>query len=338
LINGCIVGIGTGWSCSVPCYNPIDLIASVKSWLNSDGNVLLEEEGTTVSLLPAIDPWYRGYTGKIESCGDSKYTSWGNIIEEKKTKVVNELPIGMWTDNFKEYLDDLLEEKVIQKVKNYSTPKHIRFVITESADGLLCDLKNLKLYKYIYTSNMVLFDSNGKITKYNNVDEIINEFCKVRLVYYSKRKNYMIQNLEHDIKFLGNKKRFLEEIMKGDIKLFDDAGKTRKSRKTLDIFKDLEKRGYDKEVKVDKDVKEDEDEIDEKSNGYDYLLRLQFRSITEEKINKLKNDIDSKIKIRDSLSNTTEKQMWIQDLDEFEKAYVKWLKDVEKEIVKTNKK
>ena len=338
LINGCIVGIGTGWSCSVPCYNPIDLIASVKSWLNSDGNVLLEEEGTTVSLLPAIDPWYRGYTGKIESCGDSKYTSWGNIIEEKKTKVVNELPIGMWTDNFKEYLDDLLEEKVIQKVKNYSTPKHVRFVITESDDGLLCDLKNLKLYKYIYTSNMVLFDSNGKITKYNNVDEIINEFCKVRLVYYTKRKNYMIQNLEHDIKFLGNKKRFLEEIMKGDIKLFDDAGKTRKSRKTLDIFKDLEKRGYDKEIKVLKNKEDDEDDEDEKSNGYDYLLRLQFRSITEEKINKLKNDIDSKIKIRDSLSNTSEKQMWIQDLDEFEKAYIKWLKDVEKEIVKTNKK
>ena len=67
-------------------------------------------------------------------------------------------------------------------------------------------------------------------------------------------------------------------------------------------------------------------------------VMVQFRSITEEKINKLKNDIDSKIKIRDSLSNTTEKQLWIQDLDEFEKAYVKWLKDVEKEIVKTNKK
>ena len=130
----------------------------------------------------------------------------------------------------------------------------------------------------------------------------------------------------------------IEEIMKGDIKLFDDAGKTRKSRKTLDIFKDLEKRGYDKEIKVLKNKEDEEDDEDEKSNGYDYLLRLQFRSITEEKINKLKNDIDSKIKIRDSLSNTSEKQMWIQDLDEFEKAYVKWLKDVEKEIVKTNKK
>jgi DNA topoisomerase-2 len=291
--------------------------------------------------LPNIDPWYRGYTGKIESSGDSKYTSWGNIIEEKKTKVVNELPIGMWTDNFKEYLDDLLEEKVIKKVKNYSTPKIVKFVITEEDDGLVCDVKNLKLYKYIYTSNMVLFDSKGKITKYRNVDEIINEFCQVRLVYYTKRKNYMIQNLNNDIKFLGNKRRFLEEVMTGDIKLFDDKGKTRKSRKTLDIFKDLEKRGYDKEIKESKNKQEeDEDDIenDEKSNGYDYLLRLQFRSITEEKINKLKNDIDSKIKIRDTLSNTTEKELWIQDLDEFQKAYVKWVKDVEKEVVKTNKK
>lgn len=337
LINGCTVGIGTGWSCSVPCYNPLDLIESVKCWLEQDGKVLSEEEGTTISLLPQIHPWYRGFTGEIKHSGDSKYISWGNVSNEKRSKVVDELPIGLWTDNFKEFLDNLLEEKVIKSVKNYSTPEKIRFVITESTDGILCNRETLKLNRYIYTSNMVLFNENGNIKKYDSIDEIINAFCNIRLDYYVKRKKYILGQLETEIKFLGNKRRFLEEVMSGDIKLFDDKGKTRKSRKTSDIITELEERGYDKDVKDTKSDNENEEE-EEKNNGYNYLLRLQFRSITEEKISKLKNDIDSKIKTRDTLYNTSEKQLWINDLDEFEKEYVKWLKIIDKETVKTKKK
>ena len=338
LINGCTVGIGTGWSCSVPCYNPIDLITSVKSWLANDGAVLLQKDGTTVSLLPEIIPWYRGFTGEIERSGDARFTSWGHVSQENKTKVVDELPIGMWTDNFKEFLDGLQEEKVIKKVKNYSTPKKIRFVITEENDGIVCSKENLKLHKYIYTSNMVLFDYNGCIKKYDSVDEIINSFCTIRFEYYIKRKKYLLDKLNHDIKFLGNKKRFLEEVMNGTVKLFDDSGKTRKSKKTVTLISDLEAMGYDKEIK-DICEKEDDDKDDEETTGgYDYLLRLQFRSITEEKINKLKNDISSKIKSKNELDKTSEKEMWISDLDDFEKAYVKWLKDIEKEVVKTKNK
>jgi DNA topoisomerase-2 len=342
LINGCTVGIGTGWSCSVPCYNPLDLINSVKIWLDHDGSVLTEDNGKTISLLPEIEPWYRGFTGIIEKSGDNRYTSWGNISVEKKTKVVDELPIGLWTDNFKEFLDNLQEDKVIKKVKNYSTPKNIRFVISEENDGIICNKENLKLHKYIYTSNMVLFDEKGCIKKYDSVDEIINSFCITRFGYYIKRKKHLIGQFDHDIKFLGNKKRFLEEVLNGDIKLFDDSdGKARKSRKTVALIEDLESRGYDKDLKEDlkedsNDLGEDEEKKEEK-NGYDYLLRLQFRSITEERINKLNKDILSNIKSRDELNSKSEKELWINDLDEFEKAYLKWLKIVEKEIVKTKK-
>lgn len=337
LINGCTVGIGTGWSCSVPCYNPLDLIASVKVWMEHDGKVLFKEDDTTVSLLPEITPWYRGHTGKIEKSGDSRYTSWGRVVNEKNTKVVDELPIGLWTDNFKEFLEGLQEEKVIKSHKNYSTPKNVRFVIKEESDGIICNEENLKLHKYIYTSNMVLFDENGCIKKYESTDEIIDAFCQVRIVYYAKRKKHLIDHMNRDISLMGNKKRFLEEVMNGDMKLFDASGKIRKSRKIADIVKDLEERGYDKDTKVvNEDDNEDDDE-NEVKGGYDYLLRLQFRSITEERINKLKNDIASNIKARDALTKKTEKDLWTDDLDEFEKAYTKWLKIMEKEIVKKKK-
>ena len=187
---------------------------------------------------------------------------------------------------------------------------------------------------------MVLFTQKGAIKKYNSVDEIIDDFCVIRLEYYVKRKKHNLEQLNKDIKFLGNKKRFLEEVMNGDIKLFDDSGKKRKSRKTSDIIISLEERGYDKEIKKINinDIEEDDDEKDTKNNGYDYLMRLQFRSITEENIDKLSNDIDSKIKEKNTLSKTTEKKLWLNDLKEFEVAYHKWLKVIENESVKSKKK
>ena len=340
LVNGCTVGIGTGWSSNIPCYNPLDLIKAVKTWLDNDGQAFDGDENTAISFLPEIHPWYRGFTGTIEKSGGNRYTSWGNITKEKRITVVDELPVGMWTDNFKEHLDSLLEEKVIKSVKNYSTPKKVRFNITESEEGLNCNLKNLGLHTYIYTSNMVLFTADGTIKKYGSVDEIIDDFCKVRLEYYVKRKSYNLMQLNKDIKFLGNKKRFLQEVMNGDIKLFDDSGSKRKSRKTADIVTELEERGYDKDIKDEKNDEDEDEESEEKDaeSGYVYLLRLQFRSITEENIDKLSKDIASKIKTRDELSGTTEKQLWLNDLDEFETAYHKWLKVIEKETVKTHKK
>ena len=222
LINGIIAAIGTGWSCAIPSYNPIDLIECVKTWLENDGKILEEKNGTFSSILPEITPWYRGYNGIIEKTGEGKYTTWGNVSVDKKTKIVDELPISMWTNNFKEYLDTLLEDKTIKKVKNYSTPTKVKFVITEENDGILCTKENLKLYKYIYTSNMVLFTEKGILKKFNSIDEIISSFCTVRYEYYIKRKKHMLGQLEHEIKFLGNKRRFLEEIMTGDIRLFEE--------------------------------------------------------------------------------------------------------------------
>ena len=78
--------------------------------------------------------------------------------KEKNKSIVSELPIGMWTDKFKEMTEDWLVDKKVKSVQNYSTPNHVYFVITESEDGFSCNLKNMKLHSYLYTSNMVLFN------------------------------------------------------------------------------------------------------------------------------------------------------------------------------------
>ena len=40
----------------------------------------------------------------------------------------------------------------------------------------------------VSTTNMILFDFEGKIKKYETADEIIEDFYPMRLAYYQKRK------------------------------------------------------------------------------------------------------------------------------------------------------
>ena len=64
----------------------------------------------------------------------------------------------------------------------------------------------------------------------------------------------------------------------------------------------------------------------ENKNGYNYLLKLPVRSLTAEQVKKIKNEILSLKTKLDNIVKTSEKQMWINDLKEFEDEYHKWLK------------
>ena len=62
---------------------------------------------------------------------------------------------------------------------------------------------------------------------------------------------------------------------------------------------------------VDKDIK----------NEYNYLLNLSVYSFTLEKVQELEDEINSNEQELECIKNTTEKDMWIKELDEFEQMY-----------------
>ena len=95
------------------------------------------------------------------------------------------------------------------------------------------------------------------------------------------------------------------------------------------IIKELEKRKYDKETK---------NEEEESKNGYNYLLKLPVRTLTADQVNKIKNDIKSLNTTLDITKKTTEKEMWLKDLKEFENEYTKWLKNINESKTKVSKK
>jgi DNA topoisomerase II len=350
LVNGIIVGIGTGWSCNVPCYNPIDLVNAIKVWLDHDGKVFSNDGEISTSLLPELKPWYRGHTGEMTHDG-KRFVSWGKMERVKDKVKITELPVGCWTSDFTEKLEKMKEEKEISNYKNYSTPKVIDFTIIENKDGMECNENNLGLYTYIHTTNMVLFSPEGTLKKFDSIEEIIDSYCQIRYLFYTKRKNHKLNELEHELKVMGNKKRFLEEVRDGELKLFSLVKGKRQSRKTTDIVAELEEKGYDKDTREEvADVEEggvsdDEAEGDgtlerdvasgkkKSGHGYEYLLRMQISSITAEKIEKLKRDIASRIEARDTLQATTEKDLWIRDLDAFIDAYTPWLDSIANEKV-----
>ena len=92
LINGTI-GIGTGWSSSIPQFNPADIVSNIRNLM-------------TGKTIEPMNPWYRGFTGSIRKLSANKWITKGRYkIIDNNTVEITELPIGFWTSDFKELLD-----------------------------------------------------------------------------------------------------------------------------------------------------------------------------------------------------------------------------------------
>lgn len=95
LVNGAD-GIGTGWSCKLPQFNPVDLVTYIRDKINNR---------PTNELVP----WYRGFKGQIFKVGTNSWMTRGKYkVIDNKTVEITELPIGTWTQNYKAMLDKMV--------------------------------------------------------------------------------------------------------------------------------------------------------------------------------------------------------------------------------------
>lgn len=193
LLNGAD-GIGTGWSTSIPNYRPEDIIENLKLRMASDSKE---------SMLP-MKPWFRGFKGAVDQLENDRWKFSGIVNQTADNEVeITELPVRYWTQDFKDKLEDIIKaEKTPSFIKDYAeynTPTDVHFVIKlddkNMKDVLHTGLEEkFKLTKTMATSNLVAFDSQGRIHKYESVLDILEEFYHVRLKYYEKRKVF---NFEH---------------------------------------------------------------------------------------------------------------------------------------------
>jgi DNA topoisomerase-2 len=306
LMNG-ISGIGTGFSCDIPSYNPKDVVSYLKSKLTSQP--------------PSVEfaPFYEGFQGTVSKIGDQKFLIKGKYEKVGEDKIrITELPIGTWTMPYITFLEGLLDgtvdkagkksPPVIKDMVSMSTEVIVDITVTfpkgkltelvaiSSSDSINGVEKLLKLTTTVSTTNMHMFNAESKLHKYNSIEEIIEEFYMTRLQLYQVRKDALIKDMQKLLVKLSNRARYILDVLAGTIDL-----RKKTNQQVQDLLEGL---SYDR---IDGDFK--------------YLIKMPMDSVTEEHVaHILKEKADTEIEL-DILIGTTTGQMWLKELDVFEREY-----------------
>ncbi|KAF2277175.1 type II DNA topoisomerase [Westerdykella ornata] len=320
LVNGAD-GIGTGWSSSIPNYNPIDIVENLR---------IRMAEGSSKEDMKPMTPWFRGFTGQTEDLGGDRFKFTGTVRQISETEVeVTELPVRFWTQDFKEKLEDIIKAEkspsFIKDYTEYNTPDKVHFIIKmeekHMANALAKGLEEtFKLYKTMATSNLVAFDAQGRIHKYATVLDIMEEFYHIRLSFYQKRKQHQLDELQHQLEKLTNQARFIQMIIDGKLVVAKKKKPVLVAELSKLGFKRIPKITEAKKIgEIEQTVEDEEEESDGEAglNDFDYLLGMAIWSLTQEKVEKLQKQIGDKETEIDVFIKLTPKDLWNRDLDAF---------------------
>ena len=289
---------------------------------------------------PVIEPYFKGFKGTIRnmapapaasaasatsgaatnatsatsgapaaSAASAKYLIKGTyeIIADRKVRIT-ELPIGTWTDDYKEFLEKLMDAPVaasasdkdkdkgkgaagVPILKEYTDmstdsvvditvtfhpsyphmPKDLQAVIVDADAGTNKLEKLLGLFTTQSTTNMNLFDAHEKLRKYATIYDIIEDYYVERLSLYAKRKAAMLAQLGNELRVLTNRARYIQEVL-------DDKLELRRQTKEA-VFAKMTAHGY---------------EHIEGDTEFKYLLKMPMDSVTDENVRHLLSERDSK--------------------------------------------
>ena len=306
LVNGCI-GIGTGFSTDIPPHDPMDLVNLLKDRLYGSRKTLENI---------ALRPWWFGFKGPVMQSSDGVWITKGvySFNEDKKMVTITELPIGVWTHDYKEVLEELCmnndKESGKPLLKNYEDLYNhvdIRFDLYlepdyfyEAQDNLIDFEKKFHLTSTWRTSNMVAFDTNMTIKKYECAGNLIEEFYTSRIRKYEERRVKEIEQLKQNAIEADAKARFLRGVLNDTIDL-----RRKSDSDIVTIMKkhDLPAISGQKEL--------------ENVDSYDYLLRLRIDRVKASAIVEAENAVMRAKEQLEALEKTTASELWLNDLDAF---------------------
>ena len=312
LVNG-ISGIGTGFSCNIPAFSPMQLVDYLK----------LKLKGKNVAEAGEFTPYYEGFKGTVTKMDTNKYLTKGVYEKIDTDKIrITELPVGSWTMPYISFLEGLADgttdksgKKIPPSIRDFtslSTEVSIDITVVfprgkltdieskiDSVTGINGVEKMLKLTSSVSSTNMHMFNKDCKLRKYATVEEIIDDFYDVRLETYSKRKKHLIKDLENKLVKLSNRARYIQKNLDGTIDL-----RRKKADEVNVLLTGMEF------VKIDGDFK--------------YLIKMPMDSVTQENVDKImkeKGDAETEL---DVLKKTTLEKMWLSELDTLKKEYEKY--------------
>lgn len=329
LVNGS-QGIGTGWSTYIPRHCPMTVLDYIRSKLEKELNI------------PQIKPYSKGFTGTIDR-HDDHYTSHGRIKKiDSKTLLIEELPIGVWTNKYKSFLLNMQSKGTIVDFAEEHTTEKVSFLV-KLKPSQLARLnqsgleKSFRLVAKHPLTNMNAFDSSGRIKKFNSPEEIADAFFPTRLSLYHDRKSILMSNMEYNAAMQRNKARFIQMVADQQIELV--GGKLSKEESVLE----LKRHGFDtaddlEAIRNNNSVfakhqggianpneglgLEDEEEgdisVDDSTSSlssYEYLLKMPLSSLTKERLASLAQEASKVENEFNIIKGTPPEELWMDDLD-----------------------
>jgi DNA topoisomerase-2 len=345
LVNGGI-GIGTGYSTNIPQFNPTEIIGACKficnaiklADLNGDTDEGMENIYETIDILDIDDlvPYYLGFNGTIKKTDNNSYISSG-IYKwiDNQTVEITELPIGTWTEDYKDFLENMITNGLnnLKYIENHYTSKNVKFIlhfnpnVRETLDDKFEQLFKMSSSKNLSINNIHLFNKNGAIQKYDNTTEIIKEWSKTRILKYLERKAYQIKILEKDFLVLSAKIRFIIDVISGNIQIMN--------KKMVDIAKRLIELKYPRintdnnsaniivAGNIDDEAKDinDDGEKNKDIKDFNYLLKMPISQLTFDRKIILEKEVDDLNNNLNNLRNKRIEDLWLSDLDDLENAW-----------------
>lgn len=321
LVNGC-QGIGTGWSTFIPQHSPVDVLNYIRAKL--DGK----------KKLPAINPWVKGFEGTVAfDAKTGSYTSEGVFAVTSKSSVsITELPIGVWTNDYKNTLISMMKKGEIMSFTENHTTTSVSFDVKLNMSKLQRFLKGdfhskFKLRNNLSTRNMHAFTTKSKIARYTKPQEIADVFFPIRLALYADRKSVLESNMEHSATLLRSKARFIKAVAANDIDLLHGQ-KSKEATNAMLEDMDFSKSSELSAIKRNNTVAKRRSVFDsstdvlmteeDRAKEYDYLLSMPLSSLTSEKISALNEEASNTETKLANIKNTTASDLWREDLEKLE--------------------
>jgi DNA topoisomerase-2 len=315
LVNGS-EGIGTGFSTLIPNYDFKDIVNWFIDKLNNK---------KTKDLIPKFNN-FKGSITKYDdttyvSSGICKIENdkviitelpiklWTSVYKEMLEEMMEDGTIKSYTNyssdidvHFEIKFNDIDYINKLNETFSFSTKEKDKIALEKSSHvnenpssnesnddkGLNNLYKLLKLYKTIKLSNLTLYDQNLKLKTYDSVNEICEDFYKMRLPYYEKRKELIIKNINDEIILLTNQINFIN-LVKSNNKIFN-----------------MEENEINK-ILIQNKIKKYDD-------SFNYLINMSFKQLSKENLDKLSKKIKELKETKKIIENKTSKELWLEDL------------------------
>jgi DNA topoisomerase-2 len=225
--------------------------------------------------------------------------------------------VGTWTQKYKQFLEELVsddcvrDKKPLRDVENNNNDLDVNFTLKMDPDAYHEARaypaefeKRFQMNTMIRSTNMVAFDSKGKIRRYASVGEILQDFYETRLDAYVRRKVSELKRMDADIVELMARLKFIESILNGKLVVANqDDDKILAGIKALSL--------------PPLSAPDSADEL----KAYEYLLRIRIDRIKASAVEELRKQVAEANTERDTLASKSAEMLWLADLDKFAEAY-----------------